>query len=245
MTTFCRIVLCVVALSLSAAAAARADQNIQQAFYKAVATGQAGPLTAIMTPELAQQVDEPVLGEWVNAVNTRLGSVTGITETSRIARQTFGGARIETEATVQFEKGTAQSRLSAIDGRLLSFDVSSEQLGDDWFHGPQTTELYQQRGEALIRKIMENDADSAYDLCHDVVHEAVDRDSFRELVGHIAENGGTLTSATFTGSQMQITSDSQSLLLNYEVACTRASGTCEVKIQFIGLKGHLMGFHFR
>ena len=245
MKTRHQIRLLVLVASLFPTLAVQAESNPHRRFFAGVASGEVTQLKGLMDPALTHQVDDPVLQVWVQALNERLGKVTAIQVADRSSKQTFNGTIVETTAEVQFEKGTASSEMTTVNGRLIAFNVQSAQLGTDWFHGPAETDLYTDLGASLIQKIMAAEADAAYDMMHEAVHQTMDRDSFRELVGRLSANGGEFQTTKMTSSEMQITENSQMLVLNYEVMCTRASGTCEVKVQFIGLKGHLMGFQFR
>jgi hypothetical protein len=239
----CRIALVAAAFALSAAAAARAEVTPQE-FFAAVASREPARLTAMMSPALAGEVDKPVLEAWMQAINERLGAVTAITTTDSPAPTMDGGAT-STTARVRFERGTATSTLYVSDGRLQAFSVNSPDLGDDWFSGPTSTGLYERQGEDLIRSVLTNDADGACERMHRSIAETIGRDGLSEMVAHIARQWGPPESVTFAQSRLDLSPESQRLILTYNVACRRASGTCEVQIQFLGMKGHLMGFDFR
>ena len=244
MKTLYRSSLLLLAVGLLPATAARAEGNPHQQFFAGVASGEVSQLKGLMDPALTSQIDDPILQVWMQALNERLGKLTAVNETNRSSKQTFTAEIVETTAEIRCENGTATSHLTTANGKLIAFNVQSDRMETDWFQGPAQTDLYTNLGAELIRKIMAAEADAAYDMMHEAVHEAMDRENFRELVGRLSANGGELQTAKMISSEMQITDVSQMLVLNYEVTCTRASGTCEVKVQFIGLKGHLMGFNF-
>jgi hypothetical protein len=239
----CRIALVAAAFALSAAGAARADVT-QQTFLDAIASGEPARVQTLMSPALAAEVDEPVLEAWMQAINERLGRATAITATDSPAPTMDGGAT-STTARIRFERGTATSTLYVTDGRLQAFSVTSPDLGDDWFSGPTSPELYERQGEDLIRSVLTNDADGACERMHRSIAETIGRDGLSEMVAHIARQWGPLESVTIAQSRLDLSPESQRLILTYDVACRRASGTCEVQIQFLGMKGHLMGFDFR
>lgn len=244
MPQIARLSLCLLAINLSFVAATRAAVEPQD-FFKAVESGQADQLTKLMIPELQVEIDEPILAVWMKALNERLGKVVSIQETSRSTQRTFVGSKTEMTADVQFERGTASFEMKLVDGKMIAFDVETDDLGSDWFQGPSETKLYQELGAKLIRTILTAQADKAYDMCHSAVHEAIDPEGFRKLVTMIAERGGEMQSIEFKDSRMEIDGNSQMLILNYDITCEQLTGSCEVKIQFIGLKGHLMGFNFQ
>lgn len=240
----CRIVLVAAAFALSAAAAARAEVT-QQVFFEALATGEPARVQALMSPALAGEVDEPVLAAWMQAINERLGQVRAIAAIDSPAPPTSASGATSTTSRVRFERGTATATLYVTGGRLQAFTVNSPDLGDDWFQGPISTQMYQDLGARLIEKILASEADGAYDLSAPSVRETIGRDGMARMVAHIAEQWGPPTSVTCEDSRLDLSPESQRLILTYNVTSRRASGTCEVQIQFLGMKGHLMGFDFR
>lgn len=240
----CRIALVAAAFALSVAAAARAEVTPQE-FFAAVASREPARLTAMMSPALAAEVDEPVLEAWMQAINERLGAATAITATDSPAPPASTADMARTTARVRFERGTATSTLYVADDRLQAFGFDSPDLGDDWFRGPTSTQMYQDLGARLIAKILANDADGTCDLCAPAVRETVGRDGMAEMVAHLADRWGPAESVTCEDARLDLSPQSQRLILTYNVASRRASGSCEVQVQFLGMKGHLMGFTFR
>ena len=80
---------------------------------------------------------------------------------------------------------------------------------------------------------------------HRSVRETIGLDGVNALVVQMAERWGPPQSVSLASERLDLSPDSQRLILTYNVACKWASGTCEVQIQFLGMKGHLMGFTFR
>ncbi|MCA9073761.1 MAG: hypothetical protein KDA93_01920 [Planctomycetaceae bacterium] len=216
----------------------------QDDFFRALNSGQVKQLTQQMRPELLEQVDAPVLEAWMTAMNERLGRVRSIEQTS-ITNENKLTTQIEsTEATVEFERGTATSTMQTADGKLIKFNVVSEQLGDDWFKGPTDTKIYEELGKTFINRFMKGQTDDAYAMCHPALQEVVDAEAFAGMVQQIQGAAGSLQQLTFKESRVDISEDAQYLLLYYDIKSEKATGTCEIKIQFVGLKGHLLGFDF-
>jgi hypothetical protein len=199
---------------------------------------------ALMRPELLVEIDEPVFLAWMSAFNERLGQVQSIKHTGLELKQTENGSMRTTTATVTFEKGTASSSLTALEGKLIAFNVTSDELGTDWFKGPASTELYQELGRNFIERFLKGQTDDAYAMCHEALQEVIDRDSFQQMIDIVRNEDGALKSVTYKDSRMDITEDGQNLLLNFDLVTEKGTGTCEIKVQFVGLKGHLLGFEF-
>ncbi len=218
--------------------------DMQEDFFRAVESGQVKQLTTQMRPELLVEIDEPILAAWMNAVNERLGSVQSMSYSGFELKQTDDGTLRSTTATVTFSQGTAASELTALDGRLISFNVTSDDLGDDWFQGPASVGLYREMGRTFILRFMTGRTDDAYAMCHEALQEVIDRDSFQQMIDIVQNQGGALKSIDFRDSRMQLTDEEQNLLLNFDFATEKGTGTCEIKVQFVGMKGYLLGFNF-
>ncbi len=223
---------------------ATAQADIQEDFFKAVQSGQVKQLTKQMRPELLVEVDEPVLAAWMNAINEKLGSVKSIQQTG-FANEGGLTNRIKTsDATIQFEHGTATSSLKTMNGEIIGFNVTSPELGDDWFQGPTDTRVYEEMGITFVKRFLGGQTDDAYAMCHPALQEVISVESFVEMSRSIRENAGALKSATFKSSRMDLLDDGQTLFLNFDISCEKATGTCEIKVQFVGMKGHLLGYDF-
>ncbi len=234
-----------ISMTLSALAFAMpAYGDMQEDFFRAVQSGQIERLTAQMRPELLVEIDEPVLAAWMNAVNERLGSIQSMSYTGFELKQTDDGTLRSTTATVKFSQGTATSELTALDGRLIGFNVTSDDLGDDWFQGPTSVDLYQEMGRTFILRFMTGRTDDAYAMCHEALQEVIDRDSFQQMIDIVQNQAGALKSIEFRDSRMELADDEQNLLLNFDFATEKGTGTCEIKVQFVGMKGYLLGFNF-
>jgi hypothetical protein len=216
----------------------------QDEFFKAIGSGKADAATKLMHPALVEEVDEPVLGAWIDAINEKLGPVTEIRQTGISQEASLTQRKIETTAAVQFERGSANSSLTTLNGKIVAFNVESEQLGD-WFRGPKGIGVYQQRGKAFIVRFFNGEIDDAHAMFHDELKKAVSKEDLARMSEQVRANAGALKSATFKDSRYSADENTQTLLVNFDIACENATGVCEIKIQFVGMKGHLLGFNFQ
>ena len=60
--------------------AQRSGNASQEAFFKAVGSGDATQVTAMFHPALREEVDEPVLAAWMQEVKSKLGNFTGLSK---------------------------------------------------------------------------------------------------------------------------------------------------------------------
>lgn len=238
-----RVLFAVAVMATAFSASSRAD--VQRDFFEAIQSGQIEQVMAQMRPELLVEVDPPVLAAWMTALNERVGSLQSIKYTGIELKQTEDGSFRTTTAIVTFEKGSATSVLTAIDDRLIAFQVTSDQLGNDWFQGPSSIDLYESRGRTFIEQFMTGKTDEAYAMCHPALQDVIDRESFQQMVNILHERHGGPTSVTLKDSSMKIDDERQELTLNFDIVGERGTGVCEITVQFAGMKGHLLGFNFR
>lgn len=77
------------------------------------------------------------------------------------------------------------------------------------------------------------------------LRDKIEEPALSELMQRVKRETGELISVTVKNKTMEFKPNSQKLFLNYDLECEDSSVTCEVAIQFIGLKGHLVGFNFK
>ena len=56
---------------------------------------------------------------------------------------------------------------------------------------------------------------------------------------------GQPTRFELSESRMEITDDADNLILNFNVTGNEGTVSCKITIEFVGLRGHLLGFAFR
>jgi hypothetical protein len=237
--------LCLSVAVLAVSYAMADDPPTQESFFAAMDTGRTKPLLDLMGPELRIEVDEPVLEVWQKSINERLGKVVAVNETASETRQTLTGKFVDSTATVQFERGTANSALTIYNGKLLAFNVTSDDLGNDWFKGPASTQLYQDLGMTFITRFLADEGDAAYGMFHPALKEVISREELGQMIQTVRTNAGAVKTVTFKDSRLELTPETQLLFLNFDLDCENADGTCEIKIQFVGMRGHLLGFNFQ
>ena len=216
----------------------------QKSFVDAIAKNNAANLYQQMHPALKRAVDQPVLVAWMDAMKKKLGSV----EVLKVAQETTDelktGTRLTSEATIEFDEGKATSKIQTLNGQLVSFEVNSPEL-QDWFKGPATTTLYEDFGSDFIRRFMQEENTIVASMCHRALREKIEEPALSELIERVKRKTGELTSVTLKNKTMEFKPNSQKLFLNYNLECEGNDVTCEVAIQFIGMKGHLIGFNFK
>ncbi len=216
----------------------------QADFFQHVGKSDLAKLFEMMDPSLRQEIDEPMLAAWVEAFNARLGAVQQIERKGWSKKLAANGLIEESQCDVTCANGKAQSKLAVLNGKLISFDITSEKL-DGWFEGPATTTIYETRGDTFVRDALTGDLDKAYATCHQALQAVVSAEEFAEMVKSVKDKIGTLKQVELQGVRFDRTESNGDLLVEYRVVGEKDATTCELKMQFVGLKGHLLGFNFQ
>ena len=235
--------VCFVALLLTFSSHLFAKPTAQIDFFNKVAAGDADKLLQTMDPALQAELDAPVLGAWMKAFNERLGSVTKI-QLVGVSRQAAAeGMLVATNCKITCELGTAESELTHLNGKLIGFNVQSKQMAN-FFEGPTSVDLYEQLGASFIRDFLANQAETAHARCHPALQKVVSLEQLREMIDLVAPEVGEAKSIVLLESRMKITDEADKLFLDFDVQGEQEKITVEITIEFVGLKGHLLGFDF-
>ncbi len=249
MKTF--VLTCVLAIVTTVTAFAgpgqMTGQQLQDAFESAIQSGKASNVIQMLTVEIRSEVDEPVLQRLLEQIDTKLGRVQSRTQTSLRSSVNGKNRIIESIAEVTFEKGSATIDLNSVDGRLTGFNVSSKRLVS-WLDRPSSNGLYERMGSDFIRTLLMSDISTAFDMMHPVLQKQLGREDFAAMAeaarGTIDADNGLEISVN--NSRMLEGKDgaTPTMLIDFDLVDGDLTGTCEIKIQFVGMRGHLLGFHF-
>ena len=221
----------------------KATTNSETRFYQALDHGDVNAVLETLHPAAQEQVDRPVLAAWIDAVGQRLGQHTSVKHTASSRTLSLTGTRIETTATVTFDRGAAEATITSLDGRIVDFTVQSDQMRD-WFQGPTDVLTYDRTARRFITAFLTGDSESARTLMHPALLEAINNDDIETMVTKITKNGGKLEKLELGDQRFSLDGPAPALLLTYDVQCERAAGVCEIEFQFVGMKGFLLGFDF-
>lgn len=219
-------------------------EDQQQRFFDAVATNDPAKLVEIMSPELASEVDPPILKLWMKAINDNLGAYQGVSATdfSTNTESTDKGQLTETKGEVEFEKGKAQVRLTLIDDKLVGFEVEAEDMKDvEWFTQPEP-EFYRQRAKTFVENLIALEIDKAYEAMHPGLQKEITQEQLKAGMGRFVQKYGPLKEVEFTGEEFSKSDGTANLIVRMVCTCEKAKLNAFVRFSFEGMKGHLMGF---
>jgi hypothetical protein len=195
-------------------------------------------------PSLRQEVDEPVLAAWMAALRQNLGTYRGLRVIGSHTNIGYdnGVKTIETRGTVKFEKGTAQSEIHYRDDRIVKFNIDSGQLPDDWFEGPEGTELYHQRGKEFLANLLSGKTEAAHQMAHENFRNEISREKLEAMMAKIRAQAGKLESVRYKSERFVAKAKHQVLTVFYNLQCEKGELPGKVVFQFVGLKGHIVAF---
>ena len=231
----------VAALGLALASGASKAGELQKEFFDQIAAEKTDSLLAKMHPQLAAEIDPEVMSELLLAINEQLGKVTDISQTGFRIEQTSDGTLVKSEAKVQFEKGTATSKLVTLDGQLVRFNVNSERLVN-WFKVPRETGRYEQVGKRFLEQWLGGQTENAWNMFHPNLKKVITEENLQSMHEIVSTKFGSPKSITATGTRIGENKNAPTLLIDYTVVCEDAELAGEIEIQFEGMKGHLLGF---
>jgi len=210
-------------------------------FFSAVEDGDVETLLDMMHPQLARQIDPPILEAWLQAVAFRLGRVESILPDTTLVTD----ARQEFTADVIFSKGRAVAELVLLKNSIVAFEIKSASL-TNWFQRPTSLSLYSERAEQFLQSLSNRD----FAACRAVLHEKIAKQLTDQYLNESAD-----MLVRRVGSRPQFTYEQASLIvlpdermrqvdLLFKIEGDRGTVQCELAIRFHGMQGHLVGFRF-
>jgi hypothetical protein len=223
--------------------AQRTGSQQQDRFFQAVMSGDPNTVLVLCDPALREQIDAPVLAAWMVQVRKQLGSYKGLSKAnfSTHANSNEQGSFVESKGTVNFEQGDASSELKFRNDLLVKFSIESDKMAG-WFTGPTDTTLYRERGEQFIRKFFARDTKGASNMMHEQLRLNVPEEKLKTMIDDVIGGAGPLKSIEFQDAKFD--AEKQKLVVSYRVICENETLNATVSFEFIGLKGHLLGFKF-
>jgi len=231
-------------VSLVLFAANRIGSNSQDTFFAAIATGDTSELTSLFDPSLTPDFDEPVLKEWMDAVNERLGAYRGIEVSNFETKSGFnnGNGYTLTKNTVKFEKGTGVSELIFSEGKIAGFNFQSDQLKGEWFEGPANTQLYQERSLEFYNAFVADESTTARSQMSEALADAVSLEELTQMRQSVEALAGEIEDVQVLEDEFFRDDEGPKLRVKLLLAGTKANLASEAIFQFDGLKGHLVEF---
>ena len=227
-------------------------------FFASLAQRNAKAMIGQMHPALQLEVDEPVLQFLVDTIHTELGAMSDDEPDDRKQEeQDFDGGRATaTTATVEFSRGSAVCESVIHDGKVISFNITSDKLTDfglrlgellvtDKAFRQQVSDYYAPRLEIVIRWILQGKSEEVYGLLHPEVQKQLSLEEVGTYVQDSQTEFGELKKLEFDGTQETHDAESGALkkfAVLYKLDCENGPGQGKVILEFEGMHAALVGF---
>ncbi len=218
-----------------------ADETPLRVFLNAVETGEVESVSKLMHPQLASQIDPPILEAWLQAVSFRLGPVVDIVpEYEKSTRRTQ-----EYTATIQFKKGNAKVLLNLADREIVKFEVKSDKL-INWFQRPTSLSYYQKRGERFLQELQTQNFASCKKLLHEKTAAQLTTDDLKSYSNKIRDKTGENENVRYRFAKLTVLPNEQiqQIDLFYEIEGDQGAVQAELTVRFQGMKGYIVSFEF-
>lgn len=220
---------------------ANADENPLKVFFDAVDTGQVESVKKLMHPQLAGQIDPPILEAWLQAVSFRLGPVVDIVpEYEQILPKVQ-----EYTATVQFKKGKAHVQINLSNREIVKFEVKSAKLVN-WFQRPTSLQYYNKRGENFLKELQALNYQAAKKLLHEKIAAQLTTSDLKSYAEKISAKTGGEEAIQYRFAKLTVLPNEQlqQIDLFYEIKGNRGTVQAELAIRFQGMRGYIVSFEF-
>ena len=226
------------------AAAYQGNHKLQMPVFKAIAEEDTDGFLALCDPRLRDEIDPPLLLSWMSAMNESLGQCRfePVGAFNINVEKTPGETITKSSGGIQFEKGTASSKLVFLNNKIIQFSIDSDRLPGDWFNGPAETSFYQQHSEVVIRALLDRRLDELKVMLHPALIEAAPDSKLNEICDLGDGWAGNVTSVTATEANFHRHANEQ-LVVDLTVTSDKGVVDATVTFTFDGLKGHVTAFN--
>lgn len=213
-------------------------------FFKLVATEDAEQFLSQCSPELAKQMDPPVLAKWMKTVNGSLGAYqdTDINGFQYNTSWENGQQKTESAGVANFEKGTANITLRTANGKMSGLEFNSKQMPTHWFVELEDTSYFHQQAKTFLQRMIDGDADALYEELHPALREVKSLDQFKSDISMIEQWGGTVDEIRVVGDAFDPIENGQVLRVQAELQGDRATLPASIKFEFTGMAAPILGY---
>lgn len=237
--------LTLILVATSASLSAEEFDKVPQEFLTAVGTGKPAEVMALIDPRLYKEIDPTVLGEWMNAVNKRLGRFKSV-DPNNFGKTTSSDGDvkiIDAVGTLLFENGNGSLKIEYQNGKIAKFKLDSLLMNShDWFSGPSDTSYYRDAAVDFVNNIVRGEINSVGPVMHPALRANVTPTHLSDMSRAFAERLGGVEEVHVVDEHYSAQNDLQSLRVDVLVKGTKATYKSEIKYAFIGLNAKVIEF---
>jgi hypothetical protein len=219
-------------------------QSAEERFVRAVATKESAEVMELLDVRIRDDVDEPILAAWINAIRDHLGPLVEYepTGTEIIEGDNPDEWFTRSRGRAEFRDGLADVIIDLLDGRIVGFSIESPLMPEDWFQGPADTAFYRRRGRDLLAHIVSDYPGRAYPLLGEGFKQTVTPDDLARATATEPLTRGQLESITYSSESFGRAGGGVYLTIYYDLVCEKGTSRGAVRYRFVDLKGHIVKF---
>jgi len=219
-------------------------EKVAENFMERLLAGDTDEVFELFDSRLTAEVDPPILMALINGAQKELGPFESF-EVTDVSQQEQGDVVLDTlSATFKHEGAESLLQLTLLKDKIISFSLKSDDL-QDWFHGPQSTEFYEDQCEAFIQHFIDGDEKQVRKMCHPALLEQVDEKGLAPMFKFVQDKLGELESQQLIDSNYEENDKTQKLRLNYLLKGDQGELSLKITFQFVGMRGHLLAFSWK
>lgn len=220
-------------------------ESIQEAFFTAVLSGDPVKVKALFEPKVAEQIDSPCLAAWMAAVKLHLGSFQGLSGSgfNTSVSHEGGQERVKSEGVVEFERGTANSRLMLVDDKIVAFHVdAADRMPANWFTKLDDTSLYEERAKAFLQALLAEDVDASLTAMHPELRAKFEREKLAAALAPLRARYGDVVGMRLASAEFK-PGPRPEVVVRVFVDGAKEDGTGIVHFGFVEMRGVVIRFN--
>jgi hypothetical protein len=216
----------------------------QREVFAAVSAADSDRMIAMFHPALRKEVDPPVLAAWFKTIKSKLGEFKDCRTTQfNTSASTDVGTRQESRATGEFERGSVESRLVFMGGKLTNFNFNLSVPTDNWLKTSLDTKFYRDRGQQFVEHLVKDEPQQAFNMMSEPLQDNFPLKKLKDLCTQIASEGHKNVSVVYQSESWDAAGTT--LEIDYLIQSNNQPlYTAKVKFRFTGLKASLDYFLF-
>lgn len=193
------------------------------------------------------EIDEPVVSAYFDIIQSKLGEAELPQKTSWTKYD--GDEAVIFKTKLGFKNGTADLRISVVDGKPIHFQFKSPKILADWLQKPKGSKSFYMLGEKVLRLCVAGDVESAYEMMSPIITEQISRTQLSTGLKNQLKNnlGETVTSVVADAERVESLKPVQGPVLRIFYLVEFANHqkvSAVVDFGFVGFQSEIVGVDF-
>ncbi|MCM2373113.1 hypothetical protein [Aporhodopirellula aestuarii] len=223
--------------------ATSATQAYQRPVFETIVAEDPEAFLDLCDPTLRTEVDAPVMLAWMKEVNAVMGECQFESGTNFNIHYdgSPGKSVVTTSGEMTFENGVASSEFVFQNDKLIKFKINPDKLGNDWFTGPASDELYRERTKEFFTQLLERNYEKMKPLMHESFIEVANDEVLDGIVDKVDVWLGENPTVMITEVENRISED-EGLIVHALLEGSEGTADASATFKFDGMKGTVLSF---